>query len=116
MPWDNPLFWIPIISGPVFVLAGWILLKYPPKAINGLYGYRTPSSMKNQERWDFAQPYSAKALMKWGGLLTPCGLIGLFYHPSETIAVILGLAFMVSAVILLIVQVEKAIQKRFGDS
>lgn len=44
---ENPLFLIPITSGPLFMIAGLVLLKFPPKKINSLYGYRTNSSMKN---------------------------------------------------------------------
>ncbi|MDA0356796.1 MAG: SdpI family protein, partial [Bacteroidetes bacterium] len=61
LPFDNPLFLIPSTSGLIFMLAGFIMLKLPPKKINSLYGYRTRSSMKNQERWDFSQKYSAIA-------------------------------------------------------
>jgi len=50
LPFDNPLFLIPSTSGLIFILAGFIMLKFPPKKINSLYGYRTSSSMKNQER------------------------------------------------------------------
>jgi hypothetical protein len=53
LPFDNPLFLIPSTSGLIFMLAGFIMLKFPPKKINSLYGYRTSSSMKNQERVDY---------------------------------------------------------------
>lgn len=115
MPFDNALFTIPILTGLIFVMVGIIMLKFPPKKINGLYGYRTRSSMKDKERWDFAQSYSAKEFVKLGFLLALSGLIGLFIHPSENIATFIGLSLMITAVILLIVRVEKAIKERFGD-
>jgi uncharacterized membrane protein len=43
----------------VFLVAGVIMLLFPPKKINGLYGYRTQRSMRNQESWDKAQRISA---------------------------------------------------------
>ncbi len=49
----------------VFMLViGFIFLKFPPKNINYLYGYRTRRSMKTQEVWDAANIFSAKALIK----------------------------------------------------
>lgn len=35
---------------------------FPPKKINGLYGYRTFTSVKNQENWTFCQNYASR---KW---------------------------------------------------
>jgi len=61
---ENPLFIIPILTGFIFSAAGLIMFKYPPKIINSLYGYRTLISMKSQERWDFAQRYSAQKLIE----------------------------------------------------
>jgi uncharacterized membrane protein len=57
---ENPLVNITFLCGLLFIIAGYILLKFPPKNINSLYGYRTSSSMENQEKWDFAQNYSSK--------------------------------------------------------
>ncbi|OMP32016.1 SdpI family protein [Mangrovimonas sp. DI 80] len=63
MPVDNPLFLIPASSGTIFVLLGLIMLKFPPKTINPIYGYKTGSSMKNQERWDLRSNRHIKQLM-----------------------------------------------------
>lgn len=45
-----------------FLVVGVVFWMYPPKKINGLYGYRTTRSCKSQESWDFAQRYSAKLM------------------------------------------------------
>ena len=89
------------------------MLKYPPKKINGLYGYRTSSSMKNQERWDFAQIYSSREMIKLGLLISLNGFVGLLYHPDETPATILGLAIMIVTIIILFIRVELAIKRKF---
>lgn len=115
MPFDNALFTIPLLTGVIFLMVGLIMMKFPPKKINGLYGYRTRSSMKDKERWDFAQSYSAKEFIKLGLLLALSGLLGLLFHPNESIATFIGLSLMATAVIILIVRVEKAIKKRFGQ-
>ena len=116
MIFENPLILIPVITGLIFVIAGFVMLKFPPKKINGLYGYRTKSSMKNQERWDFAQNYSAKEMMKLGFVLALTGLFGFLFEPQEMVGMIIGLGLMILMVILLIVRVESAIKKKFEEN
>ena len=113
IPFENPLFLIPSMSGLIFMLAGFIMLKFPPKKINSLYGYRTNSSMKNQERWDFSQKYSATEMIKLGALLVLSSIIGLIYNPESKIGMFLGLGLMILMVVFLIVRVEKAIKNKF---
>lgn len=113
MLFNNDLFLIPVCSGVLFMITGFVLLKFPPKKINRLYGYRTKSSMKNKERWDFAQWYSSKEMMKLASLLILSGCIGLVYQPNENIATFLGLGLMLLMVVVLIIRVESAIKKKF---
>jgi len=112
---DNPLFLIPILTGLTFVIAGIIMIIIPAKKINSLYGYRTSSSMKSRERWDFSQKYAAQVLVKFGAILTLSSILGLVYDFSENISTIMGLGFMLIAVIFLILKIEKAIKIRFGN-
>lgn len=49
---QNPAIMISIVAVAVLRL-------FPPRKINGLYGYRTKRSMQSQKKWDFAQKYSA---------------------------------------------------------
>ena len=111
----NTLFIISFVVGAIIIAAGWILSVFPPTKINGFYGYRTRSSMQSQEKWDFAQKYSAKEMMKLGGLLIACSLLGLLFRPSEVLGTILGLALMILMIVVLIVRVEKAIKKEFKE-
>ncbi|MDA0357304.1 MAG: SdpI family protein [Bacteroidetes bacterium] len=115
LPFDNPLFLIPSTSGLIFMLAGFIMLKFPPKKINSLYGYRTRSSMKNQERWDFSQKYSAIAMIKLAAILTLSSIIGLIYNPDGELRMFLGLGLMILMVVVLLIRVEKAIKNKFGN-
>jgi uncharacterized membrane protein len=115
MNFDNQPFFIPIITGPIFVIAGIIMMKFPPKKINSLYGYRTFSSMKSQERWNFSQKYSAQELIKVGFILTLSSLIGLVFDLRENIGVLIGLGFMLIAIIVLLIRIEKAIKIKFGN-
>lgn len=113
MPIDNPIFTIPILTGLIFVIAGFLMLNFPPRKINNLYGYRTSSSMKSKRRWDFAQIYSAKEMIKLGGLLALTGLIGLIYDTSGVAPMLIGLGLMIITVITLIVRVERALKEKF---
>lgn len=88
------------------------MLKFPPKRINGLYGYRTESSMKSQERWDFSQRYAANKMIKWGGLLTLTSIFGFFVE--GIMAMILGAGLLFLFIILLLTRTEKAIKLKFG--
>ena len=54
------------ISTLILTVVGVVFWIYPPKKINGLYGYRTTRSRKSQETWDFAQRYSAKLMTIFG--------------------------------------------------
>lgn len=113
MPTDNPVFLIPVSVGIIFVIAGLILFLFPPRSINSLYGYRTANSMKSQDRWGFAQKYSAKEMVKLGFLLALSGLIGFVFEPNENVATLIGLGLMILVVVILIIRVEKALKKKF---
>ena len=112
---ENPLFLIPVSSGLIIIITGMVLLKFPPKKINGFYGYRTVSSMKSTKRWEFAQIYSSKEMIKLGFLLTLSGLIGLKYDPGETAGIILGMGLLILMVIVLFIRVELAIKNKFKE-
>ena len=56
----------PQLVGVLIYLAGMLMQKFPPKKINGFYGYRTLSSMKNQQIWEVANRYSAKVMARRG--------------------------------------------------
>ncbi|MBX3254129.1 MAG: SdpI family protein [Chitinophagaceae bacterium] len=112
---NNALFFIPILMGTFFLIAGFILLKFPGKKINSSYGYRTFRSMKNQQTWDFAQLYSAKESIKLGIILALCSVIGIWYNPNKGITITLGLILIIGPVIILITNVERAIKRKFRN-
>jgi len=112
----NYLFFPPLLIGVIFIFAALLMYLFPPKSINSLYGYRTSSSMKSKERWDFAQKYSTAELFKMGGILILLSTTGFVYQPSEKVVPFLGIGLAVVTAILLIVRVEKAIKKRFGEN
>lgn len=54
--------------GICYLIIGAIFKKWPPKKINGLYGYRTGKAMHSQKAWNISQSYSAKHIL-WQGLI-----------------------------------------------
>ena len=112
---NNPIFLIPIIVGPILIFLGFVLLKFPPKKKNMLYGYRTRSSMKSQERWDFAQVYSAKEMIWSGAVLTLFSFVGLVYNPKEIISVLIGFGLIILAISFTLFRTEKALATKFSN-
>lgn len=97
--------------GIVFILAGVILYVFPPKKINGLYGYRTQTSMQNQQKWDFAQTYSGKIMMLTGLIFTLIAPSKGLFKTNESVDLAIGMLCMIIGSILMIVVVEKALRK-----
>lgn len=109
---NSPLFLIPTLTGFIFIIAGFIQYKFPPKSINAFYGYRTNKSMRNQKSWDFAQLYSSKLMMKLGLMLILMGAIGLIYTPTETTGAFIAIGLLIATVVTLALKVENKLKKR----
>jgi uncharacterized membrane protein len=111
---ENPLINITLFGGLIFMVAGFLMYKFPPKDINSLYGYRTSSSMENKEKWNFAQNYSSKEMMKLGFFLSLSCFLSLITDFDNFINMWIGLGLMILIVILLWLRVEKAIKIEFN--
>lgn len=102
---------MPNLIGAIFILAGLVMLIFPPKKINSLYGYRTPSSMKNIENWNFAQKLSGKLLLIAGFLLLSIGVGGIVFNFNEKAIDSFGLVSMVIFAVIVIIITEIKIKK-----
>lgn len=105
---------IPILM----IVMGKILIKNPPKRINGIYGYRTSRSRKNKEAWDFAQRYCGKLWWKTGWVMLPLSVISMLPAMGKSDDMIGGLGgavITVECVIMVatVVFVERALTKKF---
>lgn len=109
----NTFIFFPLLVGGILKMAGFIQFIYPPKGINALYGYRTSSSMKTKERWDFAQKYSSKLMIKLGLIYMSSALFGLFLKEHEAIALAIHLPFMLVIFVILIYKTEKNLKSKF---
>lgn len=103
-----------VVTGLLLVLFGYIFLKYPPKRINWFYGYRTSSSMKSQERWDFAQRHSARGMMRVGLYMLLAGLFGGWLPFRPVVQAFLAIPVMLVFMAVLIYRTEKALKEQFG--
>lgn len=110
---ENSAFIVCSLCGFIFAGAGAIMWYFPPKEINGFYGYRTANSMQSKERWDFAQKYSAKEAIKWGVLFLLIAVIMLIVDPEDSIGVVATLILLTLTCISLFLKTEKAIKNKF---
>ena len=109
----NPLALILVLTGIIFYLAGFIQAKWPPKKINHFYGYRTSTSMRNQEIWEFAQQYSSDKTQKLGGYTILLGVLAFFINFHQMLAIWVGIALVTLLPVLMIIQIEKELKNRF---
>ena len=101
-----PLF----LVGLVFSIAAFITMKFPPKKINGIYGYRTSRSMKSQENWDIAQRYSSRLMLKQGLVLLAIGGMLIALPIPDEVSVVISVSLLIISVIVLFVQTEKKLK------
>ena len=111
MNFDSPLFLLAGVIGPVFLLVGFIMLKLPPNKINGLYGYRTNQSMSSQQKWEFAQKYSAKLFIRYGVIQLLAGFIGLIITLEGYVAALIAVILLLANIILLFYKTEQGMKK-----
>lgn len=72
-----------VVMGLLGLIAGYYLKKYPPKHINGFYGYRTRRSMKNQKHWEMAQQLGAKNMMHYSSIPLISSILGFFIDENQ---------------------------------
>ena len=90
----------------------------PPKRINGIYGYRTRMSCKNQQTWDFAHKYCGKLWTLIGIAALPlsgaCMCI-VIRSDIDTIGIWGGVLVMLQSVMLILTipLTERALRKNF---
>lgn len=104
---------VPFLTGIVFTITSLITLLFPPKKINGMYGYRTPSSMKNQQAWEFSQRYSSIRMLLGGVFLLIISVLVFLMNFPEPYPTIIGIALLIMVSIYMFVSTENAIKRNF---
>jgi uncharacterized membrane protein len=106
---------VALLTGIIFMFAGLIMMKYPPKKINDLYGYRMPSVMKSQERWDFAQKFSSVKSFQLGVVLFVVSFLNSLIGINQLQSCIIGIGVMILGCVYMVFVTEKAIKKNFPN-
>ncbi len=111
---QNVIFIILSIMGVGFLALGVFLMKFPPKRINGLYGYRTSRSMQNHEAWFYSQRYSAKIMVILGIIYLILGLVSLFIPKLDDIlSAVISIVIVLSGVFVMFYKTERELAKKF---
>ncbi len=111
----NPIFIILIATCPIFIITGWVMLKFPPKSSNMNYGYRTKQSRSSVDKWNFSQPYSAIQFIK-SGLIGCClSMITLFFKVDEASGAAIGIGLVLMLTVYPIYKTEKVLKQKFGE-
>ena len=111
------------LLGVIFLLAGLIQKRCPPKEINSLYGYRTTRSMKDQQHWDEGNKYSKQFMLNCGWVLLVAGILLSitlnFFNIDPKLKAWLQVALVVAGsvvvVIVLFTKTEKHLKDTFND-
>ena len=99
---------------------GKYFMKGGPKQINGVFGYRTPRSMKNKETWRFAHQYSGKIWHRSRLALLPVSIVVMLfvYGKSVDMTGIAGLIIVIVQMVVMICAIpftEAALKRNFDD-
>mgnify|MGYP004657049267 CR=1 FL=1 len=117
-------FWIfacDLVIPVILLLAGWLMLRHPPKHINDLVGYRTRRSCRNMDTWRFAHRCCGRLWLRLGAVLLPLSAaVHLpFLHAGDGAVAILSLAVaavQLSFLLGSIYFVERALKARFDEN
>ncbi|WP_322173007.1 SdpI family protein [Acutalibacter caecimuris] len=100
------------------VLFGWMFRRGTPDKINGLIGYRSARSMKNEDTWAFAHQYCGRLWWRMGLALLPLTVVGLllvFGRDGDKVGAVCGLVSGVQMVPMLgsVWLTERALKRTF---
>ena len=108
------IFFTHICCGPLMLILTFIFIKYPPKKINSLYGYRTIRSMKNQDVWQTANTISLKYLFQASVATTIFQGFGIILGNKYTDYILYSYIFLVIAICVSIWMTEVMLNKLFN--
>tara|TARA_B110000008_G_scaffold123263_1_gene125815 strand:+ start:1175 stop:1468 length:294 start_codon:yes stop_codon:yes gene_type:complete len=94
------------------MLLGFIMLRFPPKEINSIYGYRTKASMRNQKSWNFAQKQSSKLMIDISCYQIIFGLASMVLNLSIENSILFGLIITILNPLIVIIKIEKLLSDK----
>lgn len=115
------MFFSNLIVPVIFIVSGRMMWKHCPKEINGMIGYRTKRSMKNEDTWKFAHDYCGRLWWKLGWVILILSILAQVpvYNCSEYVIGIVEASVSIIQCIVLVVAAlfptEKALKKTFYE-
>ena len=110
---ENSIINVALLGGVIVGIAALVKLVFPPKKINGLYGYRTSGSRASQQRWDFAQRYASLRMLEAAAILIVAGAAMDYFKFDETVIKVVGIGLMLASCAYFLIRTESQLNKRF---
>ena len=108
---DN-IYYMAFLLPAIMFLFGCIM--YEMKMFpNGIFGYKTEMSIKNQDTWDFANQYSGKLWMMWSIPLLIISEVAMFLLKPSPAAAESMMLFQMIPLAAVLLCTEKALKKTF---
>ena len=117
MYWSYMLLIVLMVPAVMF-FTGLILRRHQPGNPNGIWGYRTALSTKNQATWDYANRYMARIWFHWGLILLPLSVVPMLFFlgaPAQTISAAATVEVLVQLIPIgvSVYLTEKALRRKF---
>ena len=115
------MFGCNLLTPLLMAAIGEIFLRWPPRDINALIGYRTRRSMSSQEAWNFAQRRMALCWRRMGWWMVPAvvaGMLPLLGRADDSTVYGWGMAIMtleLAVMVMSILPVERALRGAFNE-
>ncbi len=99
-----------IIAVPIIlIIAGVHLLRFPPKVINGIIGFKTKAASRSQATWDYANHRAGILLLRIGSILFVLALLSdllLTWSDSVLVNFFAYSGLVAMLIVVIVVQIE----------
>lgn len=102
--------YLTLFNGIIFLITRLLTKAFPPKKINGIYGYRTRQSIKSQKHWDFAQKHSTGIMIRGARILLIIGLLFPFLEIDHVLGTWIQIAILFAFLAYLIYHTERELK------
>jgi uncharacterized membrane protein len=102
-----------LTTNGLLFLVSILFLKFPPKKINKLYGYRTFRTMQNIDIWNFANTLFNKNLVMYAGISFLAAMV-LAYFAKDVISWE-PMVLAILAIVVAIIKTEKEVSNNFDE-
>lgn len=107
----NSYYYVLSVNGLLFFISV-IFYFFPPKKINGLYGYRTNKTIQNDAIWQYANTYFSKQLIVYAAISFAFALLIAFINPIMSWQ---PMAIMLLAIAVSVIKTEQQLFNNFDE-